>query len=101
MAYVLFCDLCCMPIKEGDNKHILAINSIIQENEKIDGYVNETEALQDLMSQMKRKRKNVRLYEICDKCKKIFEYFINLRLNEIKKIQIQLNEIKEEENGKK
>ena len=92
MGYILFCDSCSVPIKEGDTKHILALNTVKQQEEQsYQSYVSDTDAMQHLLEEMRLRRKNVRFYEICDKCKKVFDYFFDLRIDEVKKIQEELD----------
>jgi len=83
MGYSCYCDLCLLPIKETDEKYIFAINSTshkdVQEEKQM-------LTLEDLQEAMLLHKKNVKSYEICSKCKRVLDYFINIRASKAKKI---------------
>jgi len=89
MSYVLYCDLCNNLIKEGDSKFTFSILETITENlakEEEQYYNNQAEYLQNLMSKVKKRKEEVKVFEICKNCKRILDHFISLRVSRARKI---------------
>lgn len=92
MSYTLFCDICNTPIKEGENRSTLTINTIKQNAENsTKSYIT----LEELENYLKKSKENIKIYDICDNCKIVLEHFLNLRISEVKKIQEELNKLED------
>ena len=88
--YILYCDICEMPIKETEKVYVLSIREALQNPE-------EMKDQDDIYDCLKKSMDSSDKREICSKCKKIFEKFVSLRVKEIKKLQKQLNHIERED----
>ena len=95
--YILYCDLCNMPIKEGEYKHLLVIRPLKHLSESETNYAEEDNAYNDILSAIKNYKKEMVSYEICPKCKAVFDKFVKLRVNELKKLHKQLKPYEEDE----
>jgi len=96
--YLFYCDICQVPIKEDEDRYILAINKTKGrdlENDK------EFVTIDDFIRRLQENKKYIKTYEICKKCKKVLEHFLNLRIKEIRKIQRELEQLEEKENDKR
>ena len=95
--YLCYCDICKMLIKDGDKKYILGLNMIQRQEEDVsmtdERGGNGIEYLKDIMERMDNRSKNAKLYEICYKCQRVFENFVDLRIERVKKISklLELN----------
>ena len=98
--YLCFCDLCHTPIKEHEVKYIFGINKLTQNNSEHNShhkYDDELEYLRDIIGKLKKQSTDTQINEICEKCKRVFDHFINLRANRIKKISKELEKLTEGE----
>lgn len=87
MGYLLYCDLCNLPIKIGDKKFIFAINEVVQPD--VNNEINDNvrlESLQDLQKLINNEKEHISSFQICVNCKRVLDHFINLRATRIKKI---------------
>ena len=100
MSYLCLCDVCQQVIKLGDKKYILGLNSTQQTESESYSYNSSQdgmESLQDLIGRMENRTKHVKVLEICEKCKRVFDHFINLRIERVKKIALKLEKIEKGE----
>jgi len=96
MSYLCLCDICQQVIKTGDKKYVLGLNPVHQEETDLNPYESPQDdmgALQELMGKLRNRSQNVKLVEICENCKKVFDHFINLRIERVKKISLKLKKI--------
>jgi len=89
---ITYCDICGQVLELKDKKYILDINEVTEQEDRT-WEEQDLEYLQDQITGIRRRMKNVRLYEICTKCKEVFEYFINIRLEELKDIKRKLQQM--------
>ena len=91
--YLCYCDICQLPIKEDEFKYILAVNKV---EVKEEFYEKRAMTMEDLLHHIKTTGKTVKSYEICSKCKAILDRFLGLRIEEIKKIKKEMEELGKE-----
>jgi len=103
---VIFCDLCENLIKSTDKRYYIAI---IKADEKEKGNRNlimkdEKELLlliQNKQEEMAKEYDTIKIYEICDKCKKVYDYIFGLRKNKVKALKKEANKILKNNGDKK
>ena len=86
-----YCDICKLPIKHGELKFIFAVNRVKASEDEEKGYITLEELAQRI-----RENKKIKTYEICLKCKRVLEHFLNLRVKEVRQIQKELERLEEE-----
>ena len=92
MSYLCLCDICEQIIKEGENKSVLAMNEIKEENGRIKLLTAE-----DFISRLQSRNKDIRFWEICSKCKVLLDKFLAMRIKDLKKIEEELKSLEEKE----
>ena len=95
--YLCFCDICNLPIKEGETKFQLGLNKVaheIAEDHADQDFKDDADYLQSVMSRIKNRSKGLQVFEICPNCKRVLDHFLNLRRDRVRKINLQLKKIK-------
>ena len=82
MSKLTICDNCGIIIKKGDSKYILAIN----EAKEISDNVTSPQSMEYLLKQYYAVYQDVKVFELCDKCKKVLEYLFKLEKKEREEI---------------
>lgn len=78
------CDVCQCPIKPNAKKYAMAVQEMIEDRTQYN------DALDYLQAQQ-RKYGNIQVKEICESCKKIYDRFFQLRKDEIKKLNKEID----------
>jgi len=91
---VTFCDKCRQVIKPTQQKYILALLPVIENQEGLN-----IEALLDMIKlqyEAKYKSDQIKVEEICEECKKVVDYFFDVRIEELQVVKHTLNKIKKQ-----
>ena len=78
---VSYCDICGIIIKPGAKKYAVVMEEIIEE--KIKDYSDAT----DYLREYNRKYGTLKVREICEGCKKVYDYLFQMRKDEIESIK--------------
>lgn len=78
MSKLTVCDNCGIIIKKGDAKYILAMN----EAKEIPDNELSPQSMESLLKQYSAGYQDVKVYELCNKCKKVLEYLFKMEKNE-------------------
>lgn len=84
---VSYCDICQRVIKNVESKYIMTINEIKEEN------IKSVQELFALLSRLENKKKELRHYEVCKDCKKIFDYLFLLRKVKLKALKEEIEKL--------
>ena len=87
MGKSTFCDICYLPIKLGDNKHILGIVTTKEYEPPIS---KQTLFTNILTVNNTYGREQIKFYDVCEGCKTVLEYLFYMRKDELEKIKIEL-----------
>ena len=94
--YLCFCDICNLPIKEGETKFQLGLNKVTHERTEDNtdqDFKDDADYLQSVMSRIKNRSKSLQVFEICPNCKRVLDHFLNLRSNRVRKITLELKKL--------
>ena len=94
--YLCFCDICNLPIKEGETKFQLGLNKVTHEEVDTNAnqeYADDAEYLREVMSRIKTRSKNLQTFEICPNCKRVLDHFLSLRRDRVRKITLELKKL--------
>lgn len=92
------CDICKQIIKVGDPKFYFAMKDT---NEPVEPLViaRDIDAIKETIHKLKKMYDDIKVYEICEGCKKIIDYCLNLRIDELEKIQKEMENLDQQFNG--
>ena len=90
MGQLFICDICGLPMKPNEDKYVLALEKIRNEDEN---YRNGLEYLNSIV----KRYQEIKSKEICCRCKDILDYFFNLRKKEIAILNQNISNIDNEE----
>ncbi len=101
MSYLCICDVCGYPIPENDKKFVFAVNETKNNmnEQEAKNYDSEMD-LQDVIDKLKAHRENITTREICLNCKKVLDYFLNCRVDRVKKLSKILSKLDNKEDSK-
>ena len=94
--YLCFCDICNLPIKEGETKFQLGLNKVTHERTEDNtdqDFKDDADYLQSVMSRIKNRSKSLQVFEICPNCKRVLDHFLNLRRDRVRKITLELKKL--------
>ena len=84
MSNFSICDLCGIIFKPNSKKYAIVMKELVEtENQELQEYSNPAEYMQAL----RRKYDDFEVKEICEECKKVYDYLFNMRINEVEKIK--------------
>jgi hypothetical protein len=89
---VSYCDICYQVIKPQSKKHVLCLHTMVHET------TDDKAELQEKILKSYQYR-SPELYEVCQGCKKVLEYFFHIRKDELRKIQKELEKISRKRSG--
>ena len=92
MGKSTFCDICYLPIKLGDNKHVLGIVTTKEYEPPVS---KEALFANVLTGGNIYAREQIKFYDVCEECKRVLEYFFYIRKDELKKIKTELERMAE------
>jgi len=83
---VSYCDVCQNVIKTNTKKYAFLVQEIKETKSKV--YKDYWEYIQDL----NRNYEQIIVKEICEECKKVYDYLLNIRLKELEEIKKQIEQ---------
>lgn len=91
------CDI-CKEVIDG-SYYAIAIKKYQSNQEtEINSLPTSSDMYNDAMNKYREAKANIKAYEICENCKKIFDYILHLRKRKLQKINYKVNKlIKREE----
>ena len=87
MGKSTYCDICYLPIKLGDNKHVFGIATT---KEYMPSISKETLFANVLTGGNMYSKDQIKFYDVCEGCKEVLEHFFFIRKDELEKIKIEL-----------
>ena len=88
MGKSTFCDICYLPIKLGDDKHIFGIATVKEYETPTSKQSLFTSLLTDGNVYGKEQ---IKFYDVCEGCKNVLEHFFYIRRDELEKIKKELD----------
>ncbi len=87
MSYTVYCDKCNQVIKPGDKKYAYVVEEAIQEQ-------GNAKNLNEIFQTYKRNYKDPEVFEICERCKKLYDFFFKkTRLNDLKTLEEEIDKL--------
>lgn len=83
---VTYCDICQALIKENDKKYILGINPLTETDSKAYKEKNRKDMQEYLINYYETQFARVKVWEICENCKKILYHLFKMRKEKREKI---------------
>ena len=77
---VSFCDICGIIIKLGSKKFAVVMQEMIEENKTHQNAM-------DYIRNYNRQYDNLKVNEICEECKKVYDYIFKMRKKELEEIK--------------
>lgn len=85
-----YCDVCNQVITPHSKKHVLAVNTIVQEEIT---YNHRPRDMYEYMQEINRQAQKVKFYELCEGCQKVLKHLFQLRRDKLEKLKKDIEKI--------
>lgn len=86
-----YCDLCEVPLVLNKVVYNLAIGKV-EERREASSFASEYE-IKKYMEEYNERIKNIKVYKICEECKKVMDHILSLRKKEVKQILAEISKL--------